>query len=309
MSILKSPTTKPEDKGAIFRNPQSYVGRFAPTPSGPLHFGSIIAALGSFLDARSHKGQWLVRIDDLDTPRVRAGADDDILRTLERLGLHWDGSVVYQSRRTEAYQAALDELEKQDLLYPCTCPRTKIKGKPYPGTCRNHAKSTTERHALRIHADGGVIQLWDELQGEFTQSLQEQTGDFIVRRSDNIFAYQLAVVVDDQWQGITHIVRGQDLLDTTPCQIYLQRKLAFHQPFYRHLPVAVSEPGKKISKQHGAEGVLLKEDPVIVLHKTLDFLGQQPDQTMLDGEVNELIDWAVGNWQLARVPRCREILV
>lgn len=213
-------------------------GRFAPSPSGPLHFGSLVAALGSFLAARSRGGQWFVRIEDVDTPRSLPGAADHILRVLERFGLTWDGSVLYQSQRTDYYQAALEQLETVGLVYPCTCSRRDIaqhlngdSGELiYPGTCRNGTSRTDREPALRIRTGIRPIRLIDGIQGVYQQCLESQVGDFVVRRTDGLFAYHLAVVVDDAEQAITHVMRGSDLLSSTPRQIYLQRCLGLPPP-------------------------------------------------------------------------------
>ncbi len=290
------------------RSQVKYVGRFAPTPSGPLHFGSIIAALGSYLDARHHQGRWLLRIDDLDTPRLQAGADDKILAALETLGLHWDGMVVYQSRRHEAYQHALANLQSRDLLFPCYCPRKLVKGRPYPGTCRQREVEKDRQHALRIKVAPGTVVLHDLIQTEYRQNLLDEVGDFIIRRADGLYAYHLAVVLDDAWQGITHIVRGADLMASTPRQIYLQQQLAVELPVYAHLPLAVSQTGVKISKQSMAKDVLLLGAPNTVLFNCLNFLGQQPEADLSQAPVRELIQWGIEHWQLSRVPKLGSII-
>lgn len=284
-----------------------YIGRFAPSPTGPLHFGSVIAALGSFLDARSEKGTWLLRIDDIDTPRVQAGASDAIMRALDILGLHWDGEVVFQGQRHAAYQTALAELFSQDMLYPCVCPRRILKGKPYPGTCKDLAVIPKQRHSYRIKTHHESISLYDKLQGELSQSLQKEWGDFIVHRADGLIAYHLAVVIDDSWQGVNHIVRGVDLFHSTTCQVYLQKIFGFNTPSYCHLPVVVDQYGKKISKHNHAEDVLLHEKPGNILIKALSFLGQQPDPELNEAGVYEVLNWAEENWELSKVPKRQEI--
>ena len=253
-----------------------YTGRFAPSPTGPLHIGSLIAALASWLDARAAGGRWLVRIEDLDRPRCVPGAADDILRALERLGLTWDGDVVYQSRRLALYEAALQKLP----TYWCSCTRREIAdsslglaadGAPiYPGTCR--AGASGARRALRVRTSAEEICFDDRVQGRQCQVLERDIGDFVLYRADGLFAYQLAVVVDDFQQGVTHVVRGADLLDSTPRQIYLQRLLGAPVPRYLHVPVAVNAAGEKLSKQTGALAVEPTRD---TLRSALRLLGQE----------------------------------
>lgn len=284
-------------------------GRFAPSPTGPLHFGSLIAALGSFLEVRSRGGEWLVRIEDVDRPRTVAGAADAILRTLERCGLAWDGPVLYQSRRTAAYQTALDRLLDAGLVYPCTCTRRELAihhrardGSPiYPGCCRDGVRHFDRPQAIRLRVDDGFITCHDAIQGDYRQNLSGEIGDFVIRRADGLFAYQLAVVVDDAAQGITHVVRGSDLLDSTPRQIYLQRLLAFPTPEYAHLPVAVDSHGHKLSKQTGAPP-LDARNPGPALWAALRLLGQQPPAALAPESTTVIVTWALNHWQLANVP-------
>ena len=216
----------------------AYCGRFAPSPTGPLHFGSLVAAVGSYLDARSHDGQWLVRIEELDPPREMPGAADLILKTLAAYGFEWDGEVVYQSNRHDAYESALESLTRQGLLFPCSCSRREIADSTlgggehlvYPGTCRDGLVEGKVARAWRVRVTDADIAFDDNVQGPVSQCLQRDAGDFVLKRADGLYAYQLAVVVDDAWQGITHIVRGADLLDSTARQIYLQRCLGLATP-------------------------------------------------------------------------------
>jgi glutamyl-Q tRNA(Asp) synthetase len=254
-----------------------YAGRFAPSPSGPLHFGSLVAALASWLDARAARGRWLVRIEDLDAPRTQPGAADEILRTLERLGLHWDGEVLYQSRRIGLYRNALERL--RDQTYWCSCSRREIADSSlglaadgaqiYPGTCRGGVAPGKTPRALRVRA-AGALEFVDRVQGRQAQTLERDVGDFVLERADGQFAYQLAVVVDDAAQGITDVVRGADLLDSTPRQIYLQQVLGYPTPRYLHVPAAVNAAGEKLSKQTGASPVGGRPD----LRRALAFLNQ-----------------------------------
>jgi glutamyl-Q tRNA(Asp) synthetase len=235
----------------------TYRGRFAPSPTGSLHFGSLVAAVGSYLDAKANGGEWLVRIEDLDPPREVPGAANDILHTLEAFGFEWDGPVIYQSQRLEAYEDAVSDLLARGLAYPCGCSRkeialageTGIEGPIYPGTCRRGLPQGKKGRAIRLRTHSEAIVFEDRLQGMVTQSVEKEIGDFVIRRADGHFAYQLAVVVDDAWQGITHIVRGADLLLSTPRQLQLQALLGLDTPYYTHLPLVLDESGKKLSKQ------------------------------------------------------------
>lgn len=285
-----------------------YRGRFAPSPTGPLHAGSLMAALASWLDARSRGGQWLVRIEDIDPPREVPGAADRILRTLERLGLHWDGEVLYQSRRAEAYEAALSRLRDAGALYACRCSRADLQETQgcYPGHCRHLGLAEGPGLALRCDCGTGMTTFTDRIQGSCSQNLAELCGDFIVRRKDGLYAYQLAVVVDDAWQGITDVVRGIDLLDSTPRQMRLQQLLALPTPRYLHLPVLVSEAGDKLSKQNLAPPADV-ERPAQVLLRTLQYLQQAPDPALQDADVPELLCWATEHWNPAAMTGMRTV--
>jgi glutamyl-Q tRNA(Asp) synthetase len=257
-----------------------YRGRFAPSPTGPLHFGSLVAAVASYLDARAHGGQWLVRMEDVDTPRCVPGAAAGILRTLEAFGFQWDAPVMYQTARTPAYQEALDRLRAAGLAYPCSCSRKEVGGPVYPGACREGVREPGKPMAWRVRVDD--------------EDLAREAGDFIVKRSDGLFAYQLAVVVDDAAQGITDVVRGADLLDSTPRQIWLQRALGYPTPRYLHVPVATNQAGEKLSKQTLAPP-LRPADAPRELAAALRFLGQPvPAETGLSP--TEILARAVGNW-------------
>jgi glutamyl-Q tRNA(Asp) synthetase len=289
-----------------------YRGRFAPSPTGTLHFGSLVAAVGSYLDAKHHQGKWLVRIEDLDTPRTVKGAADEILGTLEAYGLHWDEEIIYQSQRTADYEAAFHRLKEIGAVYPCSCTRKEIAdsalhgidGQIYPGTCRNGIPAGREGRAWRIRTDihpspikgEGVIEFDDALQGHITQHLESEIGDFVLKRADGLYAYQLAVVVDDAAQGITHVGRGADLLYSTPRQIYLQRLLRLNTPAYMHLPVVVNAQGEKLSKQTLAQPVR-KINATSTLFHALMLLRQQPPADLRLGIVEEILAWAIPNWQ------------
>jgi len=287
---------------------ERYRGRFAPSPTGPLHFGSLVAAVGSFLEARTRGGEWLLRMEDLDPPRVAAGAARDILRTLTACGLEWDGPVAYQSARSAAYHCALHRLRGLGLVYPCACSRREIadsaiagtEGPVYPGTCRRGFATGKTARALRLNTSGAAVAFEDALQGRIECGLERESGDFVLYRADGVFAYQLAVVVDDAEQGITDVVRGADLLACTPRQIYIQKLLGLPRPRYAHLPVAVNARGEKLSKQTQALPVDAAR-PLPALLAALSFLGQSPPRDL--ATVSDLWAWAVRNWELRRVPR------
>jgi len=298
-----------------------YRGRFAPSPTGALHFGSLVAALAGWLDARAADGQWLLRIEDLDTPRNRPGATGSILRTLDALGLHHDGDVRVQSRRTDAYRAALDTLVAAGHAYPCACTRTEIaaaatrtgiEGPVYPGTCREGLPPGRSARAWRVRVDDRAIGFDDRIRGRIVQHLESDVGDFVVHRADGIFAYQLAVVVDDADQGITDIVRGADLLDSTPRQIWLQQRLGLPVPRHAHLPLALNDRRQKLSKQTFAPALDLhdgardrghdpRHDPAVPwLRQALAFLGQSLPPR--DARRDELLAHAIAHWSIERVP-------
>ena len=285
-------------------------GRFAPSPTGPLHFGSLIAAVGSYLDARSRDGEWLVRIEDVDTTRVVKGAADAILRTLDAYGLQWDGPVIYQSRRTEFYREALAHLDQLGLTYPCTCSRREIAqiadigpaGMVYPGTCRTGVSHPERAAAIRLRTDDREICFKDRIQGRQSQRLATEAGDFVIRRADELFTYQLVVVVDDGLQNITDIVRGSDLLEVTPRQIYLQRLLGFATPRYAHLPIAVDRRRAKLSKQTQAPP-LDDRCPTPALFAALRFLKQEPPAVLARDNLATLWQWALSHWRPQRIPR------
>ncbi|NKB36992.1 MAG: tRNA glutamyl-Q(34) synthetase GluQRS [Gammaproteobacteria bacterium] len=284
-----------------------YVGRFAPTPSGPLHFGSIITALASYLDARANHGKWLVRIDDLDSPRTQKGADSKILSTLEELGMYWDNQILYQSQRNDAYQSVLEQLHKNELIYACYCSRDKTRGKPYPGSCRNLTFVSDKQYALRIIVEEGELEVDDLIQQSYFQNLKSEVGDFVIRRADQITAYHLAVVVDDAYQNVSHIIRGADLLESCARQIYLQNILRLPGPLYAHVPLATYTNGAKISKQEQADYVLLTSKAGHVLYACLRFLGQTPAQELQNETVEKIIQWGIANWNLSKVPQQHQL--
>ena len=294
-----------------------YCGRFAPSPSGPLHFGSMLAAAGSWLDARAAGGRWLLRMEDLDPPREPPGAAADILRTLEAFDLAWDAEVMYQSARREAYEAALQQLGDAGWAYPCICSRKDIeaanerRGRPgeraYPGTCRAlRPGSAPGTRVVRLRTDVTSTGIVDRLQGAFYQRLEAEVGDFVIRRREGYIAYQLAVVIDDAAQGVTDVVRGIDLLDSTPRQRWLQELLSFPAPRYMHLPVVVQPDGQKLSKQTGAVPVD-RRHAATVAWQLLDSLGQSPPAQLRGAPPREVWAWGIANWTPQQLTGVRSI--
>lgn len=291
-----------------------YIGRFAPSPTGPLHFGSLTAALASFLDARAAGGRWLVRIEDVDTPRTVFGATDSILATLDAFGMHADAAIVRQSQRTALYESALERLRHAGLAYRCHCSRREIadsalrgpEGAIYPGTCRaDLPKYRDDPHpqlrdcAVRFAVSRGHVEFDDRVQGRVTQDVAAEIGDFVLTRRDGLFAYQLAVVVDDAGQGVSDVVRGADLLGSTARQVLLQRALDLATPRYLHFPVAVDANGEKLSKQTRAAAVDAREAPGLIA-RVLRFLGQEP----IDADTPaRMLSQAAAQWDVARIPR------
>jgi glutamyl-Q tRNA(Asp) synthetase len=270
----------------------SYRGRFAPSPTGPLHFGSLVAAVGSYLDAKAHGGEWQLRIEDLDTFREVRGSRRQIVNALKDFGFFWDGEISYQSKRLDAYNAAFAKLQSAGLVYPCACSRKEIADSTlhlsalaarsliYPGTCRDGLAPGRTPHSWRVRVPNETIMFEDRIQGRIMQNLARESGDFVLRRGDGVWAYQLAVVVDDAEAGITDVVRGADLQDSTPRQIFLQRALGLPTPTYMHLPVALNEKGEKLSKQTKAKPIVAT-DAETLLRLAFDFLGL-PDSGKLN---------------------------
>lgn len=312
----------------------NYVGRFAPSPTGPLHFGSLVAAVASYCDAKSQAGKWLLRMEDLDKPREHAGAANTILQQLESFGFEWDAPIIYQSQRASIYEQYLHELQRNDFVYSCTCSRKEIAdssilsgidGAIYPKTCFNKIANlnaskndaSVSRMTLNLKSAGSwrinvddvpEISFFDAIQGEISQHLPTDVGDYIIKRKDGIFAYQLAVVVDDALQGVTHIVRGCDLIDSTPRQLYLQILLGFNMPKYAHVPVAANAAGEKLSKQTLAKAIAPQAAPMLVF-KALQFLGQNPPNDIKNATLTEIWRWAIDHWQLKNVPKTKLIHV
>ena len=296
---------------------QSYTGRFAPSPTGPVHFGTLIAAVGSYLQAKKNRGRWLMRIEDIDITRKLDGADTDILNTLEKFGFEWDDEISYQSQRTNYYQQSLDVLISQDRVFPCVCTRKLLAPAPsrpespqpaspqsnhaiYPGNCRHRHLPEANKHSIRLIANDITINFVDAVMGSQSQNIKHHCGDFIIKRRDDLFAYQLAVVVDDALQNITEVVRGADLLDSTPRQIYLQQLLQLATPEYCHLPLAVDAQGNKISKSQGAAKIDLKNKENLLVN-ALCFLSQCPPHDLDQANINDIWSWAIAHWDNKKI--------
>ncbi|HEX5277548.1 MAG TPA: tRNA glutamyl-Q(34) synthetase GluQRS [Fluviicoccus sp.] len=280
-----------------------YTGRFAPSPTGPLHFGSLLTAVAGWCDARAASGRWLVRIEDVDEIRTRPGAADDILRTLDTFGLHHDDAIRVQSRCKHRYQSALDQLHRQGDVFWCRCTRSDLArhgGEVYPGTCRA-CTSPQPDSAVRLRVPAPSLQHFsDRIFGKQQEDVAAVTGDFVIRRRDGFFAYQLAVVVDDADQGVTHVVRGADLLDNTCRQLYLQQRLGLPQPVYAHIPLIVNANGEKLSKQTGALALDSRRAGEL-LWLALDLLGQHPDVALMAESPENILAEAVRRWDIRRV--------
>ncbi len=282
--------------------PIDVIGRFAPSPTGDLHFGSLVSAVGSYLEAKHNGGKWLLRIEDIDPPREVAGSAARIIEDLRRLGLVSDEPVLYQSTRYSAYQQAVEYLLNSGSAYPCACSRKDLPASGlYPGNCRNGLPPGKQPRSIRFRAQNENCSFKDQLQGE--NHAAGAVDDFIIRRADGLFAYQLAVVVDDHFQGITQVVRGADLLDSTCRQIGLQKSLGIDTPRYMHLPVVLTIEGQKLSKRRQADPITNK-DPAGVITQALRFLGQDPPAGYV---LRDLWKWAVENWNSSLIPREKSI--
>jgi len=281
----------------------SYIGRFAPSPSGPLHFGSLIAALGSYFQAKSNNGTWLVRIEDLDPPREMSGAATLILKSLEAYHLYWDGEIMYQSQRHDIYQTQIEEWLKSGQAYYCQCSRKQIKtlGEFYLGTCRNKALKASKDNAIRLRVDTPIYQFHDTRHGDIIIPKALADEDFIIKRRDGYFAYNLAVVIDDIEQKITEIVRGADLIEPTGRQIGLYQLLDTHPVNYLHLPLAIDSSGNKLSKQNHAKAIDLQQ-PKLTLIQAMTFLGMTPAQELHNADLDEILAWGCRNWSINKLP-------
>ena len=276
-----------------------YIGRFAPSPTGPLHLGSLIVALASYLDAKKSNGLWLLRVEDLDPPRESRTAPNQIMSQLHACGLHWDQDVLFQSDRLDAYAAAVKVLSELNTTFPCICSRKSVQG-VYSGKCRRHSfEETSEPYAIRLRSDGGPVVFDDLILGVKSFDVQREVGDFIIKRKDGLFAYQLAVIIDDIYQGITHVIRGSDLLDSTPRQIMIARRLELSVPSYGHIPVVVDRKGNKLSKQNHARAID-PSFPITTLQHALKILGQ--DEQVHAKSVKQLLAAAIRRWDRSLVP-------
>lgn len=279
-------------------------GRFAPSPTGDLHFGSLVAAVASYLEAKSKNGRWLVRVDDIDPPREVPGSADRILLALQSFGMRSDRPVVFQSRRTDAYQAALQILLDKGIAFPCGCTRSELPASGiYPGTCRNGLPPGKSARAIRLTVSDEPVRFFDEIQGDVSECLSETCGDFVIWRADGLPAYQLAVVVDDAWQDVTEIIRGCDLLGSTARQVHVANCLGLGSPRYAHHPVAATPGQHKLSKRLGSDPIE-HSSRSHTLELALRFLGQAAPAGL---SLDELWEWAIDNWNIARIPRKERI--
>jgi len=314
-SVFKINRPMPNDK-AIYR------GRFAPSPSGPLHFGSLLAATASYLQAKQQQGQWWLRIEDIDPPREVEGASQHIIHTLKLYGFNWD-QLSYQSHRLKHYQSYLEQLQQDQHAYPCGCSRKEIQQLNqqhtgtnniysdiyhgiYPGTCRDGLKGKIAR-SVRIKINTPTLTIDDAVQGIATLDMPRTVGDFVIKRADNLFSYHLAVAIDDSIQGMTQIVRGYDLYKSSFCQQYIRRALGLKSPSYAHIPIAVTPSGAKLSKQSAAQDIST-QSPSTVLWQALQTLGQQPPKPLKSQNLEKLWQWSFTNWDLNKVPKARTIV-
>lgn len=286
----------------VMAEPAPYIGRFAPSPTGPLHFGSLVAATASYLQAQSLNGKWLLRVEDIDPPRAQPGATDAILRALERYGFEWHSDVIFQSHSHSAHEDALQSLLDRKLAYPCGCSRRDLADAPrgplgtiYPGTCRDGCDALET--AIRLRISNVPISFVDELQGLQTQHLERDSGDFVIRRRDGLIAYHLAVVVNDALEGVTEIVRGTDLMDSTPRQIWLQQLLGYPTPNYLHIPVITHPNGDKLSKLTGAMAIPM-DDVANGLFGALVALQQEPPPALRQSGLTDVWKWGIENWRV-----------
>ncbi len=285
------------------KKPACYIGRFAPSPTGPLHFGSLLAATASYLEANANSGRWLLRIEDIDPPRASPHAEKYIVQALESYGFEWHGGVQFQSREIARHLALVEKLLAEGVAYPCSCSRQDLAivprgplGSIYPGTCRRGCTGVDV--AVRIRTNSVPVAFHDALQGRQEQRLESDSGDFVIRRRDGLIAYHLAVVADDFAQGVTHVVRGIDLLDSTPRQIYLQEVLGYATPDYAHIPIGTNPSGEKLGKSTGAAAIPTDEvRPTLV--EALTALGQNPPAELAECHLDAIWSWARENWNMS----------
>ncbi len=281
--------------------PANYTGRFAPSPTGPLHFGSLLTAVASYAQARSNDGTWLLRIEDIDPPREPPGSDKLILDALVAYGFEWDGEVTYQSKLTPRHECLVEDLLRTGKAYYCSCSRRDLANSPrgslgtiYPGTCRDGCAAGD--NSVRLRTNNKPIEFTDALQGTHCQRLESESGDFVIKRRDGLIAYHMAVVVDDFEQGITEVVRGIDLIDSTPRHIWLQKTLGFPEPDYMHIPIAINSDGQKLSKLTGANGIDI-DNPGQEICTALEALGQRPPAGLDTAKLPEIWQWTIDHWR------------
>ncbi len=272
-----------------------YIGRFAPSPTGPVHMGTLVSAMAGYLDARRQRGKWLLRIEDLDRPREVAGAANAIIRFLEDAGFQWDDEIIYQSQRNAFYREALAQLDSLNMIYNCECSRKQLNSVVYPGNCRNKLIHSSAECAVRLKTSNDIICFEDRIRGKQQQNLLLDSGDFVIRRKDGLFAYQLAVVVDDAASGVTDIVRGADLLDSTARQIYLYRLLQQNVPRYAHTTLILDSEGNKLSKSSPGDNILKAE--VATLTQAWNLLQPVTIAAADFTGTDSFWDWAIANWQ------------
>ncbi|WP_441374677.1 tRNA glutamyl-Q(34) synthetase GluQRS [Acinetobacter lwoffii] len=301
MSVNNPPLTPPLKKEGD--NRMAYVGRFAPSPTGPLHFGSLITAVASYCDAKANQGTWLVRVEDTDIPRIYPGSEEHILRALDAFQLEPDAEIIFQKDRLDIYEDVIQQLRQQGLVYACQCTRKMLGSNHiYQDTCRDLGLAF-EHQAIRLKVEDVEICFEDRLQGRHCSELKKDLGDFVLKRRDGIINYQLAVVVDDYLQGMTHVVRGADLLDNTERQIYLGQLLGYPQLSYMHLPLAMNDQGQKLSKQNLAQALDLTQAPQL-LKQALQALHQA--EVDLDAP-HRMLQQAVAQWNIDRIPHTTEL--
>ncbi len=290
--------------------PTPIIGRFAPTPSGPLHFGSLVTALASYCQTKSQQGQWLIRVEDVDTPRVVEGSTSQILRQLEACGFEWDGEIITQNDQFDRYAAVIGQFLEQESAFACECSRRSLRqvnvktgplGMIYPGICRDKNLKQA-KHSIRINTrSAGILSYRDLLFGQVAINIAEQAGDFVIRRADNIFAYHLAVVLDDELQNVNQVVRGADLLEATCLHLYLQQLLGIKPPEYLHIPLVRNDNGAKLSKQTGATAIDTKQATSLLI-RALRILGQPVEARLDQATASEIVQYAVTSWDYRRIP-------
>ncbi len=292
----------------LSKSQSCYIGRFAPSPTGPLHLGSLLAAMASYCDAISNQGKWLVRIEDLDPPREIKGASQQILTTLKKLGFEFNQNTLFQSQRKQSYEDTINKLKSLSTLYYCSCSRNELKGITIEQhKCRNTTQQPSQSHSIKLKVTDKTFSFIDKIQGIYSKNLLKDCGDFVIKRKDGLYSYQLAVVVDDAYQGVSHVVRGTDLIESTPWQIYLQSLLNIEQPIYAHIPILVNSDNQKLSKQTFAKSID-NEDPLSILLTAYTYLNQQPFQKR-PVNIQQFWQHAIEHWNINKVTKVNEFKV